>query len=201
MPFPSRVNAETVVATALELVEAKGWEHWSLRDVAGAVGVTANALYRHVGDKAGLVVAMGEVATRDMLSYMFDGLPNACDNDPDKPVVHIALRFVEFAVKQPARYAAFIHAKPDPTHPGMRAWVEFWERVNALVRQSHPDAADATGFALWAFLHGRVELANGPAKLAAADAGLEEAVRALLSGFRARSPVESPLPPHARRDP
>jgi hypothetical protein len=64
-----------------------------------------------------------------------------------------------------------------------------------------PDAADAAAFALWALLHGRIELAAGPAYGAATDTGLDEAVHALLTGYRAISPVASPLPAHARRDP
>ncbi len=182
------------------MAEAKGWRHWSLRDVAGELGVTANALYRYVGDKAGLVVAMGEAATRQLHAHCCDSLPPVHAADPDERVVLLAGRFVDFAVRYPERYAAFVDAKPDPDDPGIRAWVELWDEVNAIVRQAVPDAGDAAAFALWAFLHGRIGIGTGPAKLAAVDAGMDDAVMALLGGFRARSPVPSPLPPHARRD-
>ena len=201
VPYPPQIDVEVLGEQALAVAEAKGWDSWSLRDVAASLGGTANALYRHVGDRAGLVVAMGEAATRQLHAYAFEDLPRPTARDVDRAVVAYTKRFVEFARSNPDRYAAFVNAKPDIEHPGILAWVELWSAANALVRQAVPDAADAAGFALWAFLHGRIGIANGPAKLAAMDAGLEDAVRALLEGFRARSPVESPLPPHARRDP
>ena len=120
--------------------------------------------------------------------------------DIDLPIVVFAHRFVDFAHDNPERYAAFVNAKPGLDHQGIRAWIALWDEFNSIVRLAVPGAGDATAFALWAFLHGRIDIANGAAKLAAMDVGLEDAIRALLEGFRARSPVQSPLPDHARRD-
>lgn len=202
MPYPSRIDADELGARALAVAEAKGWEAWTLRDVAKELGVTANALYRHVGDRAGLVIAMGEAAAR-ALSRSLRGRSSRrpAAGDPDAAAVAMALRYVRFAQRRPHAYAAFIRGKPPVGHPGQQAWIELWAGLHALVRASVPEGADAAGFALWALLHGRVELAQGPAHGAAIDAGLEDAVRALLEGFRAGSPVPSPLPPHVRLDP
>lgn len=201
-PFPSRIDPETLGATALAVAEREGWDRWTLRSIAEDFGVTPNALYRHVGDRAGLVVAMGEAAAQQ-LSALLRRRARASlrkHEDPELAVLAIARAFIEFAAKRPDAYAAFMHAKPELEHPAHAAWIELWAQVHAYVREAVPDAADAAGFALWAFLHGRVALARGAASRAAVDAGLEDAVRALLTGFRANSPVPSPLPDHVRMD-
>jgi len=199
MPYPAQIDPATLGERALEVAEARGWEHWTLRDVAAALGVTANALYRHVGDRSGLAVAMGEAASRALHAALVPETREA-RSDPDEAVRSLARRFVAFAADRPDAYAAFIRAKPGPKHVAMEAWMALWDQVNACVRRALPEAGDAAAFALWAFLHGRVELAAGPARGAPIDAGLDQAVRALLAGYRAISPVASPLPEYARRD-
>jgi AcrR family transcriptional regulator len=199
MPYPAQIDPQTLGERALEVAEAQGWDTWTLRDVAAALGVTANALYRHVGDRSGLAVAMGEAATEALhAALVTDAERN--DEEPDAAVRSLAHRFVAFAAERPHAYAAFMRAKPPPEDPAMAAWMLLWDEVNACVRRAVPDAADAAAFALWALLHGRIELAAGPAYGAAIGAGLDQAVDAMLTGYRSISPVASPLPPHARRD-
>lgn len=200
MPYPAQIDPETLGKRALEVAEERGWDAWTLRDVASALGVTANALYRHVGDRGGLAIAMGGAATEALHAALVAGEVRK-KGDSDAAVRSLARRFVAFAGRRPHAYAAFMGAKPPPEDPAAAAWMQLWDEVNACVREAVPDAADAAAFALWALLHGRVELAAGPAHGAAIDAGLDEAVDALLRGFRSISPVASPLPPHARRDP
>lgn len=200
MPFPARIDAHRLGADALRVAEARGWDSWTLRDVAGELGVTPNALYRHVGDRAGLIIAMGQAAAQAMHRTL---RPRRGDDEPtpDDAVVRLALRFVRFATRRPHAYAAFMDAKPALDHPAHAAWRQLWGQVHTVVAAALPEAADAGAFALWALLHGRVGLAQGAAYRAPVDAGLEAAVRAVLEGFRARSPVPSPLPPHVRKDP
>ncbi|MEM1246904.1 MAG: TetR/AcrR family transcriptional regulator [Acidobacteriota bacterium] len=196
MPYPARIDRKKLAEQALEVAEAKGWDSWSLRDVAAHVGVTVNALYRHVDDRAHLVLAMGVAAAGELRSAL-----EPIASEPDDAVVEMSRQFVDFAMRRPHAYAALTHAKPDPGAPEMAAWTAVWVDVHACVRRAVPESGDAAAFALWAFLHGRVGLAQSAARLAEATAGLDDAVRCLLEGFRARSPVPSPVPPHARLDP
>ena len=200
MPYPAQIDPEELGARALAVAEAKGWEQWTLRDVARELGVTANALYRYVGDRAGLVMAMGEAATRQ-LGQSFRGARRVDTADAEAIVVQLARRYVRFAARRPHAYRAIIEGKPPPEHPARSTWMELWTLMHARVEAAVPGSGDAAAFTLWAFLHGRIELARGPGRLAAIDTGLDDAVRALLAGFRARSPVPSPLPPHVRSEP
>ena len=178
-------------AQALAVAEAKGWERWSLRDVAAELGISPNALYRHVGDRDGLVVAMGVAAAEEIHEYLADtpGRGKAA-------VVRMSVRYVEFAVARPHAYAAFMRAKPPPADPKVLAWSRVWADVRDRVESILPDSTDAAAFALWAFLHGRVELALGPARLADPTSGVEDGVRAMLRGFEASGKVPNPLPEH-----
>lgn len=199
VPFPTRIEPENLGVRALAVAEAKGWAAWSLRDVAAELGVTPNALYRYVGDRAGLVVLMGEAATRELQAALKGGRSRS-ETSPDLKVLRMCQRFIRFALERPHAFDAFNHAKPSPDHSAHQAWTALWLELRGFVQAAVPDAADATSFALWAFLQGRVELARGMAARAGAEAGLEPAVQALLIGFRAIAPVPSPLPPGIRID-
>ena len=191
MPYPSRIDPESIGAGTLAVIEDRGWEHWSLRDVAAAMSVAPNALYRHVDGKRGLDVAAGAAAVRE-IHRALRGVERL--DDPVVTVIHLARRYVAFAQARPDAFRAYSRSKPDPSDPRVVEWMRLWVTVRDLVAIAVPDAADAAAFALWALLDGRVDLASGAARLAAADAGLDDAVRALLVGFREAGPVASPLP-------
>lgn len=191
MPYPPQIDADRIGAVGLDVIEAAGWDAWSLRDVAKALGVTPNALYRHVDGRSGLLVEIGSHAARHLAKSVVG--PEK-PQDPTAAVVAVAERYVDFAVNRPHAYAAFTAAKPDIDNPAVEPWVALWVSVRSVVADAVPESPDAAAFALWALIHGRVSLANGPARMASASEGLAEAVRALIAGFSASGPVGSPVP-------
>ena len=66
VPYPSKIDSERLGSIALVVVEEKGWEGWSLRDVAARLGVAPNALYRHVDDREDLIVEIGAAAAGEL---------------------------------------------------------------------------------------------------------------------------------------
>jgi AcrR family transcriptional regulator len=200
VPFPARIDPEQLGAQTLAVIEDRSWEAWSLRDVAKELGVSANALYGHVGGRDELLVAAGEAATRELARALRRARGRGVDR-----LVSMANAYVRFAVRRPHAYGAFAYAKPNPDHPRIGAWLELWAHVRAQVETMLPDAADAAAFAFWALTHGRAELARGPARMAGPTMGLDVAVRALVLGFEQLGTVDSPLPDYIRsvsvRDP
>lgn len=194
VPYPSRIDAEALGRDALAVVEASGWEGWSLRDVARALGVSANALYRHVADRDDLMVAMGEAAAEQLRTAM---TPDK--STPGDELVEMARRYVDFAMQRPAAFSAFCQAKPEPDHPRAGAWLRLWLDVCDRIQPVLPNAVDAAAFAFWSLVHGRAELLRGPARHLDPTAGLAVAVTALIEGFAHRGPVPSPLPAKVRR--
>jgi AcrR family transcriptional regulator len=193
VPFPARIDPEQLGAQTLAVIESQGWETWSLRDVAKELGVSATALYRHVGSRDELLVAAGEAATRELAKAL-----RRARGEGVERLVSMANAYVRFAVRRPHAYGAFAYSKPAPDHPRIGAWLQLWADVRGQVETMLPAAADAAAFAFWALAHGRAELARGPARMAEPTAGLEEAVRALVLGFAEMGCVASPLPESIR---
>jgi AcrR family transcriptional regulator len=56
----SRLSRDAVVAAALALGDARGFDAVTIRGVAERLGVTPMSLYRHVGNKEGLLDALAD---------------------------------------------------------------------------------------------------------------------------------------------
>ncbi len=188
MPYPSRIQADRLGRDALAVVEAKGWESWSLRDVATSLGVSVNALYRYVDDRDDLVVAVAEAAALALGSHLAEAT-----GDGEARLIELARRYVTFSVERPHAFSAFVQAKPPLDDPRVAAWFAVLRLVIDEVEVLLPDASAAAAFAYWALIRGRAELARGPTNLGEPTAGLQDAVRALLLGFRQLGTVPSPL--------
>ncbi len=86
MPRPAQIDRDSVLSAALELADADGLAAVSMRAVAERLGVTPMALYRHVGDKDGLLDGLVErllvelplpdpaLPWRERLAGMADGM-------------------------------------------------------------------------------------------------------------------------------
>ncbi|MER5885627.1 TetR/AcrR family transcriptional regulator C-terminal domain-containing protein [Streptomyces sp. NPDC001941] len=61
-PGPAGPLRDRIVATAIEVADAEGLAALSMRRVAGALGLSTMALYRHVRGKADLVLLMSDAA-------------------------------------------------------------------------------------------------------------------------------------------
>lgn len=194
VPYPNLVDPAQIGPCALAVVEELGWGRWSLRDVAGRLGVSANALYRYVDGREELVVAIGEAA-----AWALHGAIQEARGSGEDHLVALAEVYVRFAVERPHAFSAFTEAKPGPDDPRIGPWRLLWTHLFEQVQEELPQNAGAACFAYWALIHGRAELARGPGRLAAPTAGLTDAVHALVIGYRALGPVPDPVPSHLRR--
>ena len=81
MPRPSRIGTrEQILATALDLFLAQGYEATSLRAIAEALDITKAALYYHFPAKEQLVVEL----TRPFLNDLADLVAKARAEDPER---------------------------------------------------------------------------------------------------------------------
>ena len=191
MVYPSQIDPEVIGEVALGLVEAEGWDAFSLRGVAKALGVTPNALYRHIGDRNGLDIAVGAAAASALLETLrvkTEGIEGV------DLVIEAAHAYVEFGTTRSDAYRSFIAGKPELDDPRVKDWLQPWRLIRNAVAPLVPLAAGATGIALFALLHGRVDLARGPLRAAAPTDGLNEAIYALIAGYESLGRVEGPRP-------
>lgn len=194
MPYPSHIDPAQIGPRALAVVEARGWDQWSLREVAGELGVSPNALYRYVDGRDGLVVAVGAAAAWALHGALVDVAAEGEDH-----LIGVAASYVRFAVERPHAFSAFVHAKPAPSDARVEPWLALWEHLLERFAQVLPENTNAACFAFWALIHGRAELARGPARHSTPTAGLADAVRALIAGYRTLGAVPDPVPPQLRR--
>ena len=195
MPYPKQIDAASIGQTALQLVEAHGWQAFSLRRLSKALGVTPNALYRHVGDRQGLDIQIAAVAAAEIARWLRD---ESAGLESEALVLGLSDAYVRFASARADAYRAFLAGKPELDDPRLGAWLGPWRLIRRAVEPLVPLAAAAAGIALIALLHGRIDLARGPLRAAAPTDGLEGSVRALLVGFEKLGPVDGPTPQRGR---
>jgi AcrR family transcriptional regulator len=85
-PGPARrLNTDDVIHAAFEVVRADGFGALSIRRVAGGLGLSPNALYTYVPDRAGLL--------REMVERVMAAIPLAMLTDPALPPGEALERF------------------------------------------------------------------------------------------------------------
>ena len=163
--------------TARALLEAEGPQALTMRRIAGALGIKAPSLYKHVPDKAALealLVAAGFAELADTLAAAAaDGAGHA---DEMGKLAAIAGAYRAYAVAHPHLYRLMNHQplRRDLLPAGLEA------------RAAQP-LAEAVGYdeararAMWAFAHGMVSLEIDGRFPPQAD--LDEAWRAGLAAF------------------
>ena len=117
-----------LLGAAAKILEKKGRDAISLRDLARRAGVSHNAPYRHFADRQALLVALAE-----------EGFALLAAELRDKPWREQAVAYVRFALANPERFSLmFTRAVP----PELRRLVE----------------GDAVAQATWAMVHGLTHL-------------------------------------------
>jgi TetR/AcrR family transcriptional regulator, tetracycline repressor protein len=106
-PAPGRaawgsISRAEIVAAAVEVVMAGGYEEMSIRSLAASLGVAPMSLYRHIRDKDDL---LGEVTDRLLASAW---RPAAAEDDWRAWITEAASRLRDFLVSQPAALHVYL---------------------------------------------------------------------------------------------
>jgi AcrR family transcriptional regulator len=164
-----------IADTARALLDAEGPQALTMRRIAGALGIKAPSLYKHVPDKAGLealVVAAGFAELAATLAAA------ATDAAGAGELAAIARAYRAYAVTHPHLYRLMNHQplRRDLLPAGLEA-----RAAQPLTEAAGHDEARAR--AMWAFAHGMVSLEIDGRFPPQAD--LDEAWRAGLAAFAA----------------
>lgn len=112
----------SLVAAAVELIAEKGLDALTLREVAGMVGVTHSAAYRHFADKTGLLAAVSEDGYRALAARLAD--VDAGERGAPIPRVRaLACAYVAFALERPEHYSVMhgMRLNEDGQFPALEA--------------------------------------------------------------------------------
>jgi AcrR family transcriptional regulator len=182
MPTPAKITRDQVLAQAIDILNERGPDALSMRELAKSLEVKAPSLYRYFPDKLALEREVVESGNRLLLA----ALESAC-RSREKSDLYLAAAhaYRTFALGKPHLYSLMMERRivfPPVSESGK----VLWQFVLALVRDAsgHEDGT-AYAVALWSFLHGFVSLertgqfgASGPLD------GLEVGIRSLAVGFR-----------------
>jgi AcrR family transcriptional regulator len=181
MPYPAKTNAQSILRAAIEHLEQYGEEALSMRELASSLGLSPHALYRYYPDRAALEAAMAEEGFRRLRVALVDAVGERVGKQALRAS---AVAYLTFAQAHPAWYSLLMRFHVQT--PGLlEAGHEMWTFVVGLVEQVvGVESAASVAVALWAFLHGFIQLERtailGEQK---PRSGFEVGLEAFLSGL------------------
>jgi len=163
-----RETRTAILAAGMRLLEKGGQEAVTMRRVAGAVGVTAMAIYHHFPDRDALLRALADVEV-DRIAAIFDAWP--ARGPPVRRLRRMAESYVDYAFARPRLFAfLFLQDRPDVR----RFPADFRDRRSPVLNRVADTVAEAmlagalrkgdfweVAMDLWAFVHGHVALYRG----------------------------------------
>ena len=168
---------QALIDAALDLIAEHGPGGFSFAEVARAVGVSPAAPYRHFRDRAALLAEIARVGFE-----LFEAeLTQAWDGgrpDPTAALVRCGRRYLDFARRQPALYAAMFESglPPDTDAALLRASERAFgvllngaEVLAGGMRPGRRPPAMMVALHVWAMAHGTASLflahASGPGRI------------------------------------
>ena len=149
---------------AVHTIQAHGVEALTLRAVAGKLGVSRTALYRHFADKQALLGAVAADGFRTLREALVSAREREGRGRPGFEAMGRA--YVHFALQHPSHYrvmfgSAAVAPEPAPDDPGGSA---FQALVDALVEQQgqglvRGDPPRLLALYVWSVVHGVAMLA------------------------------------------
>lgn len=159
--------ARALVGAALELIETRGPEAFTLREAAASVGVTHGAAYRHFEDKTALLAAVSQEGYRVLAARLGD-VAGKTKGSPHERVRALAGAYLDFALEHPAQYRVMWGPRlnEDGRFPSLEAAIQdaFDVVVGVMKRgqdegvfRKQPEARELA-IGMWVTAHGYVEL-------------------------------------------
>lgn len=185
---------ERILATSLKLIDQKGLDALSLREVARKLKVTHGAPYYHFKDRQAVLAALVEDGLNRLTAALEKGA--ASETEPRAAFEACGRAYVEFAVTHPAHFRVMF--RPELTHKRDRAAIDlasaksFGVLVGVVARcqaaglctDLAPEALALTG---WSTAHGLASLVvDGPLASKGDPAEFAHTVGATLGALLAR---------------
>jgi len=143
MPAPAQTSTDAIVAAARRLLEERGADALTMRDVADTVGVRAPSLYKRVRDRTDLLRLVLENVT-DELTGVLDAA--AGTGDPVADLRAMAAAFRAFAHANPVAWALMNapQAAPGATERSVRSSATFLRTIAEVTGERDALAAART---------------------------------------------------------
>jgi AcrR family transcriptional regulator len=147
--IPSTRRAQ-IVETARRLLEERGPEALSMRNVASAIGIRAPSLYEHVADKRALESAIIAAALEELGGRQAEALAAK----PADPLAAVCAAYRKWAHEHPHLYRLIFVRDLDRDEPA----VAHAEQSSAVPIRAVCGGDKVASRTIWAFAHGMVSL-------------------------------------------
>lgn len=95
---------EALVAAAIAIIEEKGVDNLSVREVAKRAGVSVGAPFRHFESKTALLTAVAEQAIERLTLAVTAELSNTDDSDPVQALHAIGRAYLSWVLENPTHF-------------------------------------------------------------------------------------------------
>ena len=99
------LNTDRIVEVAAELIAERGFDQFSLRELADRLGVKTASLYNHISSLSELTSNIGQLAFERMTGQLYSGTEDAL---PFDTLYHIAIGYRKFAKQNPELYKTIV---------------------------------------------------------------------------------------------
>ena len=167
---------EAIFRAAAELLDASGYDGFSMRVLAERIGYTPTTIYRYFRDKDELVIAVlleGYGAFTRALTAAVEGA-----GDPFEQLDALGRAYVEFGLAHPVMYRVLFMQRTDmwqripPERLEQACGADAFQLLLAVVRgavgtgRTRTTDVESTAMSLWALMHGVVSLSLAMPSLA-----------------------------------
>ena len=159
----------SLIRAGTKMIEEKGLDGLSLREVARAAGVSHTAPYRHFRDKADLVAAIAQKGF-EQLTDDATAAASRHTEDPREQFVAASVQYVLFGVRQPRManllFGGVIDMKTAPRSLKAASWAAF-QLVETIIDSGKESGVfrdrDTMELAVatWSGIHGLTQLISG----------------------------------------
>ena len=181
MPFPAKVDAETILQSSLQIIEAEGLEALSMRILAHNLGLAVSSLYRYYPDRASLETAIAAFGAGLLKAELEQAKRRGGD-----AVLERALRsYRKFARTRPVLYALLVQPRK-LDQAANQPFKELWNTLLSIVGTVTGDPDDTgAAVAVWSFVHGFITLEqSGQFGKSGPRGGFDRGLRALAAGLK-----------------
>ncbi|MBK4216232.1 TetR/AcrR family transcriptional regulator [Paracoccus caeni] len=96
--------ASALIAATVEIIDERGVDGLSVREVAKRAGVSPGAPFRHFSSKAALLTAVAEQAMERLVAAVEVAQADDDDTDPLAQIERIGLGYLEWATQNPTHF-------------------------------------------------------------------------------------------------
>ena len=175
------LSSGEILEAAERLVQERGYDHFSLRELAARLEVKPASLYNHIGGIDELNTAVALKAAERLNRALKEAVAGV---EPDDAFLRAALAYRTFAAENPELYKALMRMPASYDELVVRASWESFAPMRELILSYVADGTRAVHFlrSLRAAMHGFIEL-TGSGFMRRGDVQRDESYQVMIQGF------------------